>query len=102
MGIAGAHPWADLGVVAVPSWATNSRGYCCTSAPAHSALALCTKQPALFHVLDLFTQAFDLGFERDHQVRQARILALGPYRIGFAAHLLQQKIELSAARARRL
>src|SRR4051812_22249789 len=55
---------------------------------------------ASLDILDLLAQLLELGLRRDDQLRDADTVGLGPDGVDLAIHLLQQEVQLAAARFR--
>src|SRR5687767_5924949 len=54
----------------------------------------------LLDILNLLPHALEFRLRLDDQLRDVQSVGLGPDRVDLAVHLLQQKIELAAARFR--
>src|SRR5215831_587833 len=55
-------------------------------------------EPELFSILDLLAHLLELGLGGDDELRYAQAVGLRAHRVHFAVHLLQQEVELAAAR----
>src|SRR5262245_6844446 len=56
--------------------------------------------PRSLDILDLLAHLLELGFRGNHELGNAEAVRLGAHGIDFAIHLLQEKVELPAARFR--